>query len=119
MTKKGSAETEETAIVLYQGFDFLGGRGTANRTRLRIAELLKKERDAKIKLDFANVSGVSHSFADELITPLVEEFGDQVWARLHFKNCSESVVQVLQFFARLHSVSLPTLPPRRRARLKR
>ena len=59
--------------------------------------LLKKEK--KVYLDFDQVSGTTQSFIHALISETIREFGDGVYDKMIFKNCTEQVRQVINIVA--------------------
>ena len=69
--------------------------------RLRQKELMPtlKKTDDKIVLDFANVTGATQSFIHALISEVIRVYGDDVFERVYFKNCSPAVQQVVNIVA--------------------
>ena len=94
-------------LALYQGFPFLGGRSVAFKVRTEAEKLLRSSCNARIFLDFSNVEGVSHSFADELLSPLNDLVGSAVSERVGIIHCSEEVVSDLKSVAEMHSLPMP------------
>ncbi len=50
--------------------------------------------NSEIVLDFSGVHNVNSSFANTLISPLIETYGEPVLQRLRFRNCN-AVVKVM------------------------
>lgn len=96
-----------TTIKLYRGHAFLGGRGTAHEIRADVERRLAKGKHAIITLDFAGVEGVSHSFADELLSPLSERLGQQVSRRVRLVNVADDVAEDLEVVADMHGLYVP------------
>jgi hypothetical protein len=53
----------------------------------------------QVVLDFANVTGATQSFIHALISEVIREYGDEIFERLYFKNCSPTVRQVVNIVA--------------------
>jgi hypothetical protein len=98
-------------LRLFHGHRFLGGRAVANRVRNEAERLLRTDRSAVVLLDFAGVEGVSHSFADELLTPLNELLCERLGARVFLSNCSSGVREGLEMTASMHGLVMPTPAP--------
>lgn len=94
-------------IPLYEGCSFLGGRGVAYRVRTRAAQVLATNSHDVVVLDFAHVVGVSHSFADELLSPLTDLLGSEVPMRVRLMNCLPSVRGDLESVAEMHGLEMP------------
>lgn len=76
--------------------DFLGTRFLGEEARRQINIALSGE--PPVLLDFAGVSGVSHSFADEAIGVLAEEVGlDVLRTNVRFLNLNEEIKAVVRF----------------------
>lgn len=93
-------------LKLFRGNPFLGGRQVAFEVRTKAIKLLKDE-TASVCLDFESVRGVSHSFSDELLSPLADELGDILKKRVVIMNCDKKVQDDLMGVAKLHSLTLP------------
>lgn len=96
-----------TTLKLYRGHAFLGGRGVAHEVRTEVERRLAESERSVIVLDFAGVEGVSHSFADELLSPLSERFDQQVSRRVKLVNVAEEVAEDLKLVADMHGLYVP------------
>ena len=94
-------------IPLFEGHSFLGGRVVAWRVRTKAAEYLTTNSVDVVVLDFAHVGGVSHSFADELLSPLTDLLGKKVSDRVRLMNCRPSVYSDLSSVAEMHGLEMP------------
>lgn len=88
---------------------FLGGRGLGRDLRDRIEFVLRSDVQASVALDLAGVQGVSHSFADELLSPLSEWLGDNFADRVILANCSPAVVAEFELVAAMHDLFMPAV----------
>lgn len=105
----------ERRMELFRGHRFLGSRGGAHQVRVAAEELLRREGSAVIVLDFAGVDGVSHGFADELLSPLSELLHDKMRRRVKVVNCSDKVWKELKLVAGMHRLFLPAATKRAKA----
>jgi uncharacterized protein DUF4325 len=64
----------------------------------QILPILKKK-DERIILDFSNVTGATQSFIHALISEAIRTYGDEVFDRIQFKNCSPTVQEVINIVA--------------------
>jgi len=55
--------------------------------------------DEKIILDFSNVTGATQSFIHALISEGIRTYGDSIFDRIQFKNCSPAVREVINIVA--------------------
>lgn len=94
-------------LKLYAGRAFLGGRGVAHRVRTEAVEVLTSRGDSVVVLDFDGVEGVSHSFGDELLSPLADLLDRAVPERVKLANCSASALADLQSVADMHRLPMP------------
>lgn len=88
-----------TTIKIYKtAGNFAENKDVARDLRLnKIAPVLKK--GGEVTLDFGNVSGATQSFIHALISELIREYGDDVFDRLYFQNCSPTVQQIINIVA--------------------
>jgi hypothetical protein len=96
-------------LRLFRGHRFLGGRGVAHKVRLAAEDALRSSRNTVVILDFAQVEGVSHSFADELLSPLSELLDDRCAKRVLLANCTPEVLEELEIVAMMHGLVMPGL----------
>jgi hypothetical protein len=94
-------------LKLYSGRAFLGGRAVAHRVRTEAVRLLASRSDSVVVLDFEGVDGVSHSFGDELLSPLAELLDQAVAKRVKLANCSASTLADLRSVADMHRLPMP------------
>ncbi|MBI0432213.1 STAS-like domain-containing protein [Roseomonas sp. KE0001] len=99
----------ERVLALYAGRAFLGGRGVAFKVRTEAAASLNRSPYSTVVLDFAGVRGVSHSFADELLSPLADVLGAQVPERITITNCDGQVEGELRSVAAMHGLPFPSV----------
>jgi hypothetical protein len=77
--------------------------------RLAAEDALCRDRSTVVVLDFAKVEGVSHSFADELLSPLSELLHEECAKRVQLANCASEVVEELELVAMMHGLAMPAL----------
>ena len=99
----------EHRLSLFHGHGFLGGRGVAFRVRTDAEQILRSDDHAVVALDCAEVTGVSHSFADELLSPLSDLLGPDVASRVILENCSDSVYADFASVAEMHRLHMPAI----------
>lgn len=95
-------------LKAFDGYTFLGARLSATKISAKAATLLKADHSPEILVDFEGVTGVSHSYADELLSglaDLLDEFG----ARVAVANCQSEVLGELRAVAALHDIPMPEL----------
>ena len=81
---------------MFEGFDFLGARHSAEQVRLRVIE--EVNRGEKVVLDFEGIRLVSHSFADELFGLLVLYSGiPYIKENISLQNARESIKSMANF----------------------
>lgn len=100
-------------LKLFSGNEFLGGRHVAFVIRTEACEYLVQNPSSKVVLDFQDVRGVSHSFSDELLSPLSDLLGDRVCRHVEIVNCDEMVQKSLRSVARLHNLHQPSFEEHR------
>ncbi|MCG4261381.1 STAS-like domain-containing protein [Acetobacter senegalensis] len=94
-------------LKLFSGNEFLGGRHVAFVIRTQACKFLEEHPQSKVVLDFQGVRGVSHSFSDELLSPLSDMLGAQAPDHVEIVNCDEMVEKDLKSVARLHNLHTP------------
>lgn len=63
---------------------------------IRIIEMMPAlQKGKKVILDFAGVTGATQSFMHALISEAIREYGENVYDRLLFKNCSDQVREIV------------------------
>lgn len=93
---------------LFAGNEFLGGRQVAFAVRTEALRWLEADLHSMIDLNFSGVRGVSHSFSDELLSPLSDALGKDVGRRVMISHCEEAVRQNLESVAMLHGLHVPS-----------
>jgi hypothetical protein len=81
------------------GFDYAGSRDSG----VKIREALKTnlEKGDKVTLDFVGMTGVSHSFADEIVGILVRAYGvDLIKNKLMLNNATAEIKSLLNLVIR-------------------
>lgn len=67
---------------------------------LRVQKIMPAlKRGETVRLDFEGVSGATQSFIHALISEAIRKYGDDVYDRLLFLNCSEVVKEVVGIVA--------------------
>ncbi len=67
---------------------------------IRIHEIAPELKAGKrVTLDFAGISGATQSFVHALISEPIRQYGDNVYDKLDFKNCSETVQEIINIVA--------------------
>ena len=76
----------------------LGGKDVARE--LRIKEIIPAlEKDKMVIIDFSGVTGATQSFTHALISDTIRKFGEDVFDKLRFKNCTPIVKEVINIVA--------------------
>lgn len=88
-----------TIAISEQAGTFAENKDIAKRVRERQILPALKNREQEIVLDFADVTGATQSFVHALISEAIRAYGDEVFNRLLFKNCSPAVQQVVNIVA--------------------
>lgn len=52
-----------------------------------------------VTLDFAGVNGATQSFVHALVSEAIRQYGDDVFDRLYFKNCNDTVREIVNIVA--------------------
>lgn len=67
---------------------------------LRIKHIIPAlEKNKTVIIDFSDVTGATQSFMHALISDAVRKFGEEVFDKLRFKNCSPLVKEVVTIVA--------------------
>ncbi|MBU3918846.1 STAS-like domain-containing protein [Patescibacteria group bacterium] len=75
--------------------DFAENKDVAKE--LRIKKIIPTLRDGKeVVLDFSGVSGATQSFIHALISEPIRLFRDVALEKIHYKNCSDVVKEVIK-----------------------
>lgn len=90
---------EEVTIKLfdYTG-DFAENKDVARTLREKFLLPTLKEKK-RVILDYSGVTSTTQSFTHALISELIRTFGNNVFNKLFFKNCSETVKKVIGIVA--------------------
>jgi hypothetical protein len=89
----------KTILISQKAGTFAENKDVAREYRLKqIIPALDSGED-KVILDFADVTGATQSFVHALISDVIRKYGDDVFTRLYFKNCSPVVQQVVNIVA--------------------
>jgi len=86
---------------------FLGSRKAARDLFDSILASPTVSAGACVLVRFDDVHGVSHGFADELLSRLSETYGQELRTRVAFLNCSHAVERTLGIVADMHELQLP------------
>lgn len=68
---------------------------------LRVSEIIPAidSGEDKIILDFSGITAATQSFIHALISDVIRKYGNDVLKKIYFKNCSDSVQQVVNIVA--------------------
>lgn len=100
-----------TVLRMLNGSDFLGSRKRALVILERVEEELTRPRARKVVLDFAGVSGMSHSFTDELLSRL-DELAAERSVEVVFVNCTPAVAEAVELVSDMHDIEhVPSCEP--------
>jgi hypothetical protein len=67
---------------------------------LRIKHIIPALRkNQTVIIDFSDVTGATQSFMHALISDIIRKFGEEVFDKLRFKNCSPLVKEVVNIVA--------------------
>lgn len=68
---------------------------------IRVKELMPalKSEEQEIVLDFGQVTGATQSFVHALISDAIRKYDSDLFSRVYFKDCTESVQQVISIVA--------------------
>ena len=97
----------QKSVQMLGKHSFLGGRGTANSARNEVLKLFRGSAKTVVQLDFSGVEDVSHSYADELLSPLSDYLGERMQDRLVFMNCAKEVRETFRLVGKMHGLNLP------------
>lgn len=92
-------KTQEVTIKLFDYIgDFAENKDTARTIREKYLLPALQEKK-KIILDYSGVTSTTQSFTHALISELIRTFGHDVFNRMSFKNCNETVKKVIGIVA--------------------
>ncbi len=94
---------------VFSGADFLGSRGKANSIVQEVRKLLEAYPHGNIEIDFSDISGMSHSFTDELLTALNEVLQDEITDRIIITNCGPRARETVELICDMHRLRCPQL----------
>jgi hypothetical protein len=87
-----------TILIKAKAGTFAENKDVARDLRLdKIMPALAKGQ--KVTLDFAEVTGATQSFVHALISEAIREYGDDVYDSLYFKNCNDTVKEIVNIVA--------------------
>lgn len=87
-----------TISIYKRAGSFAENKDVARNIRLtKIMPGLAKENT--VILDFADVTGATQSFVHALISEAIRQYGDDVFDKLLFKNCNETVREIVTIVA--------------------
>lgn len=74
---------------------------------IRIKKLLPAlERDEKVVIDFDGVEVATQSFVHALLSEAIRNIGNSLFEKVEFRNCNESVQQIISVVANYMQESL-------------
>jgi len=94
-------------LQMFSGNDFLGSRGKAHTARKKVEKALKSHPMSGVVLDFKGVAGMSHSFTDELLSPLDEMLGNDMSRRVSLVRCAKGVRDAVELVCEMHGLRPP------------
>jgi len=87
-----------TISVIKATGTFAENKDVARDIRIKkITPAIKKGNE--VTLDFAGVTVATQSFVHALISEIIREYGDDVFDKLYFKDCSPAVRQIVNIVA--------------------
>ena len=89
----------KTILIAEKAGTFAENKDVAREIRVKHILPLLKNGEQEIVLDFADVTGATQSFVHALISEAIRKYGDDVFERLYFKNCSPAIQQVINVVA--------------------
>jgi hypothetical protein len=89
----------KTIIIYRQAGTFAENKDVAREYRLKQILPALDKGEEKVVLDFKNVTGATQSFVHALISDVIRKYGNDVFNRLYFKNCTPAVKQVVNIVA--------------------
>jgi hypothetical protein len=89
----------KTILIAKKAGIFAENKDVARDFRLKQIMPALASGENRIVLDFTDVTGATQSFIHALISEPIRNFGDDVFERLYFKNCSPAVQQVINIVA--------------------
>jgi anti-anti-sigma regulatory factor len=89
----------ETIKIYEKAGSFAENKDVARDVRLKLIKPALAKDDEEIVIDFSGVTGATQSFIHALISQLIREYGDQLFQRILFKDCSPAVQQVINIVA--------------------
>lgn len=67
---------------------------------IRLNELIPAlEKGKGIILDFEKVEGATQSFIHALISDLIRKYGNEVFDKIQFKSCNETIKEIISIVA--------------------
>lgn len=78
---------------------FAENKDVARDIRLHEITPFLKTEEGEVILDFERVSGATQSFVHALISQLIRDYGDSVFTRLIFKNCNNTIQEIVNIVA--------------------
>lgn len=94
-------------LKMFSGDDFLGSRGRAHTAREKVEQALLSHPSSGVVLDFKGVAGMSHSFTDELLSPLDELLGEDMGRRVSLVRCAKGVRDAVEMVCEMHGLRPP------------
>ncbi|MBI5452002.1 STAS-like domain-containing protein [Candidatus Gottesmanbacteria bacterium] len=87
-----------TVSIKEKAGSFAENKDVARELRIKhIIPALKKNKT--VIIDFSDVTGATQSFMHALISDTIRKFGEEVFDKLRFKNCSPLVKEVVTIVA--------------------
>src|SRR3989338_11464004 len=87
-----------TVTIKTKAGSFAENKDVARELRVkRIMPALEKNKT--VIIDFSDVTGATQSFMHALISDAVRKFGEEVFDKLRFKNCTPVVKEVVNIVA--------------------
>lgn len=96
----------KTIKIKEKAGNFAENKDVARDLRLHYITPALKEDSGDVILDFEGVTGATQSFIHALISQLIRTYNDELFTRLKFKNCNETVQEVINIVADYMSESV-------------
>ena len=88
----------KTVKLLKKTGTFAESKDVARDIRLQVLEPALSD-GSDVTLDFEGITGATQSFIHALISELIRKYGDDVFDKLYFRNCSPTVRQIINIVA--------------------
>ena len=88
----------KTIVICKEAGEFAENKDVARDLREQVV-LPALSAGEDVTIDFSGVSGATQSFLHALISQAVRLYGDDVYDRIVFKNCTPTIQQIINIVA--------------------